>query len=913
MTRMIERWFPCAEVSEASYQGWGSGNAEKSLFPWFAARPIAQAKAAVLTSLLPWPEDEAEQKELQQLVRAAMCGPDAEAAAVTREIAKAYPEGAAVLDLFSGRGMIPVEAARLGVQAFGLDYSPVATLAGTLLADFPMRDWSGEPPLPFESSNLGMADSSTRLSEDVRTVFHEIGRRFEKALDAYYPRIEDKRPWGYLWAMTLPCQECGRRFPLVGSLALRAPNQRKNDSGQSFSVSVDRADGTFSIEVHDGMPREHPTLTQMTRGGKRLIGKSAICPFCEHVHPKPLHARLAAEGLGRDRMLAVADIDATVGKVYRIPTAEELIAASAAEAALNAQPDFAPGLPAVPDERIPIGNSDTIRASAYGAKTYGDLCNARQTLAFVTLSRIIASLGDELSATHGVSRDYATALTGYAGAALARKLRRSTRGCALDPKLSKVHDIFKNESVVGFSHDYFEAGIGSGPGTWTSLADSTASTLERLIGKSGAAATIERGTAVSVPYGTASMSVVVTDPPYDDMIAYSDASDMFYVWLKRALHTTFPDMAFTADPDGVQEKADEIIVKRFRAKRTAARLDHRTKEHYDSMISRAFSEARRVVSDNGVVTIVFGHGDPEVWHRLLSAISHGGLVLTGSWPAKTEAGGSGSAANIVTTVTMSCRPAPKDRPVGRAHVVEDEIRAEVKARVPAWDAAGLAAPDQRMASAGPAMEVFGRYSKVLNNLGEEVEADRYLILARRAVDEAAAIEIDHLPLETFDALTRFALSWTRLYGRGIAAKSEARWESLAAEIAYESIKVILKDEGKGVRLMRSDEFKAEIDVTSPVVCVALAMAAARADGLDAVAEVLAASGRNLDDPYLWAAMGFLSSRLPEADSDAMAWTGLVRDRKGIGSVTRQVVTARKHADELAAAPTLFDDVDGVNQ
>ena len=506
--------------------------------------------------------------------------------------------------------------------------------------------------------------------------------------------------------MTLPCQECGRRFPLVGSLALRAPNQRKNDSGQSFSVSVDRADGTFSIEVHDGMPREHPTLTQMTRGGR---DSSASQPSARSVSMSIRSLSMRAWlPKGRPRPHACG------GRHRRHrrqgvphPTAEELIAASAAEAALNAQPDFAPGLPAVPDERIPIGNSDTIRASAYGAKTYGDLCNARQTLAFVTLSRIIASLGDELSATHGVSRDYATALTGYAGAALARKLRRSTRGCALDPKLSKVHDIFKNESVVGFSHDYFEAGIGSGPGTWTSLADSTASTLERLIGKSGAAATIERGTAVSVPYGTASMSVVVTDPPYDDMIAYSDASDMFYVWLKRALHTTFPDMAFTADPDGVQEKADEIIVKRFRAKRTAAQLDHRTKEHYDSMISRAFSEARRVVSDNGVVTIVFGHGDPEVWHRLLSAISHGGLVLTGSWPAKTEAGGSGSAANIVTTVTMSCRPAPKDRPVGRAHVVEDEIRAEVKARVPAWDAAGLAAPDQRMASAGPAMEVFG--------------------------------------------------------------------------------------------------------------------------------------------------------------------------------------------------------------
>ena len=48
MTRMIERWFPCQEVSENSTVGWGSGNAEKALFTWFAARPLAQAKAAVL-------------------------------------------------------------------------------------------------------------------------------------------------------------------------------------------------------------------------------------------------------------------------------------------------------------------------------------------------------------------------------------------------------------------------------------------------------------------------------------------------------------------------------------------------------------------------------------------------------------------------------------------------------------------------------------------------------------------------------------------------------------------------------------------------------------------------------------------------------------------------------------------------
>ena len=30
--KMIERWFPCAEVSEASESRWGSGKSEKALF-----------------------------------------------------------------------------------------------------------------------------------------------------------------------------------------------------------------------------------------------------------------------------------------------------------------------------------------------------------------------------------------------------------------------------------------------------------------------------------------------------------------------------------------------------------------------------------------------------------------------------------------------------------------------------------------------------------------------------------------------------------------------------------------------------------------------------------------------------------------------------------------------------------------
>src|SRR5690349_9861988 len=130
---MIERWFPCAEVSEASEGGWGSGKSEKALFIWFAARPLAQAKAAVITSLLPWPEDSREQERLKDLVRRAMTDRDAAHDELVEELGKTHPGGASMLDPFSGRAMIPLEAARLGVKAWGIDYSPVATLAGTLL------------------------------------------------------------------------------------------------------------------------------------------------------------------------------------------------------------------------------------------------------------------------------------------------------------------------------------------------------------------------------------------------------------------------------------------------------------------------------------------------------------------------------------------------------------------------------------------------------------------------------------------------------------------------------------------------------------------------------------------------------------------------------------------------------------
>jgi putative DNA methylase len=897
MTRMIERWFPCAEVSANSKTGWGSGSTERNLFTWFAARPSAQAKAAVICSLLPWPEDLGEQQRLQAVVRDAMTGRYAAWDALREEIRQANPRDVSLLDPFSGRGMIPLEVARLGFHAAGVEYAPVAVLASSLLIDFPFRDWSAEPDLPLahdESPRL----HENRLFEDVETVLSEIGRRHYAAVSDVYPEVNGKQPWGYFWAVTLPCQECGHRFPIFGSTQLRKPSLRRRrgqeplqDPGQSFYVKGDRQTGGLDVVVHDGPPVSNPTLVAaFGPEGKKIPGKSAVCVHCDHVHPVALHRRLSNEGLGRDHLLLVAEHDEVVGKSFRVPAENEVHAISTAEAKLAAEPVFTPILPAVPTEEIGPGNNNIIGPSIYGARTYGDFMCARQTLSFVRLSRVIATLGREL-ADAGISEDYARALTGYGGANMVRMLRYSTRGAwlrARDKGTVEIAGIFVNEGSLAYSYDFFEAGPGTGPGTWHSVQRSSTATLRDLIPeRPGRPVDVMRGTVTQLPFSTDTWQVVVTDPPYDQMIAYADSSDLLYSWLKRALSTTWPEMSITADPTGTQEKVEEIIVKRAVGLSKGTFREHRTREHYDTKIAQAFSEMRRVVRDDGLVTIVFGHGEPEVWQRLLSAIQSAGLVMTASWPANTESGGQQGKANIETTLTMACRPAPAGRGQGRKGTVESEIKAEIARRYPDWERWGLAPADMVMAAAGPAMEVVGRYCEVLDSRGEPVDIHTFLPLARSAVQEAMAVEIDHRQLDTFDARTRFALWWARLYGRQPQAKSELRWQALASSMDLDQVRDLVVGD-KGVALVASAAFSSKITRDSAIIDTALALARASGDGIAAMGEELAASQFDPDDQFLWAAIQFLAERLPDSDPDSVAFHRVLRARGGIGSAAENV-------------------------
>lgn len=907
-SRIIDTWFPCAAVDDACGSPAGSGKNEKAIFTWFASRPIAQARAAVATALL------GDQPGAHALIDAAVRGDRSAIDELATAVSASYPAGRpVVLDVFSGRGIIPLEVARLGAVAVGIDLSPVATLASRLLADYPLRDWSAEPPLPWTAERTSDAllfagTDNPRLIADLETFAAEVGRRVQEAMTPYYPRNPDRSyPWGYLWAISIPCDGCGRRFPLLGSLALRHPYAKTADPGQAVRLVKDGDD--WHAEVIDGPPDQSPTYSSAELAdGKKRKGKSARCLFCQHPHSLETVKAKGFASSYRDEILLAVDTVGETKKVFRDLRPDERAAAQGVN--LSDLEPFGP-YSAVPDELIPAGNVHTVMASGYGYRTFGELMCDRQTLQFVETARAIRSCHADVRKA-GCSDDYGRALASGASALFVRMLKHATRGAGVrahgkatgeDQNRVQVNHIFSNEASVSFQFDWMEVGPGKGPGTWASLIKTGLKPYDTHVRSlRGRAGRFRLGNALALPYRDGSVDAVITDPPYYDMIEYADASDLFFVWLKRILFDIEPDLfgARVRSKDGLQNKNDEIIVRRVHE---PGRVRH-DRDFYEASLSKAFTECKRVLRPDGHLVVVFGHSDPDAWKRLLAALHDAGFIVTSSWPSRTETASTG-VASIRVTVTIGCRVAPADREPATVAQVDREVSDIIKRSVRNWSKEGLALADQMMAAYGPAMEVYGRYARVLQPDGGIAPLERYLTLARRSVREATALRLDEIPIETFDPLTRFAVFWMRLYGRTVVPKGEARFLAQVDNLRIEDVRGgLLAESSSGFRLVLDPP--ATVNAETPEFDAARALAGAFiAGGTDAAASVLAKWERPVDDEHLWAIIGELVAQLPPSDATAKALSALQRNASMVQNLAKGVAIVLAEADPRRQ-PTLFD-------
>lgn len=737
--RLAEVDFPIAEVSKHSVRERPLVRQHpQSFHQWWARRPLAACRGMLLGLLWPDPCDprcpEGFKKKARELLPTVQgrVGPTDEDLRkallkfiadfanwdlcanrsyleVSRALVKAAhgDEPPLAVDPFAGGGSIPLEALRVGCDAFASDLNPVACLIlKVMLEEIPRR--------------------GPELAEELRRVGGEIKKQAEKELAEFYPRDPDgSTPIVYLWARTARCESpnCGAEIPLVRSFWLCKKANRK----RALKYRVERPKGQpprVEFEVFEPKTeREVPDGT-VSRAKAKCLCCEAVLP------PERVRAQLAAQRGGADvvfdaqgqrisgaRLLAVVTLKpGEAGRHYRLPTERDYEAvrktqAHVAKLLADWQAGGRQGLCPVPDEPLPPIGTLGFRVQRYGMLQWGDLFTARQKVFLSTLAMLVARVPDpplrELMALV-VSRlgDRHASLLGWdiGGEKLGHVFNRQAlpivwdfaEGCPLEDATGSYANVF--DQIEGAVRSVSGIPLGA----QVQLADASGSPLPNACGP-----------------------LWFTDPPYYDAVPYADLSDFFFVWLKRVLS----GHPLLRDPFDHQ---NQLTPKRREAVQDETKKDDgRPKDRawFEETMAKAFAEGRRVLREDGVGSVVFAHKTTEGWEALLSGLIKGGWTITGSWPIATERPGrlrSQESAALATSVHLICRPRPDDAPVGDWADVLRELPRRVGEWMERLQEEGVRGADLVFACIGPALEIFSRYSRVETAEGREVALAEYL-------------------------------------------------------------------------------------------------------------------------------------------------------------------------------------------
>ena len=632
---------------------------------------------------------------------------------VCRDLVKAAhgKDAPLVVDPFAGGGSIPLEALRLGCEAFASDLNPVACLIlKVMLEDIPRH-------------GPGLAD-------DLRRVGGEIRAAAERELaDLYPPDPDGATPIAYLWARTVRCEapNCGAEIPLMRSMWLCKKPRRK----RALRPSVRRgADVSPRVDFEVFEPRADADVRAGT-----VARAQAACVCCGSVLPPDrVRAQLAAQRGGADVifdeqgrrtggafLLAVVTLrPGEKGRHYRLSTerdyeavhrAQDRVARILAEWERGGFQDQSP----VPDEPLPPIGTLGFRVQRYGMLQWGDLFTARQKAALVGLVVCARRLSD----AQPLRRSLGLSLSGVAD----RNVSLATWRPQADQE--KVEHLFARQALP-MTWDFGEAcPLSYSTGSFNDRLGILIRTISAMSGDDARGGVSEFADAIKHPLPDQTASVWFTDPPYYDAVPYADLSDFFLVWLRR----TLPGRQLLHDPfdpnNALSPKTREAVQDETKY------ADGRRKDRgwFEETMARAFAEGRRVLNEDGVGSVVFAHKTTEGWEALLSGMIRGGWTITGSWPIATEMGSrlrARDSAALATSIHLVCRPRSEDAPVGDWSVVLRELPKRVGEWMERLQREGIRGADLVFACIGPALEIFSRYTRVETADGGAIDLPAYL-------------------------------------------------------------------------------------------------------------------------------------------------------------------------------------------
>jgi putative DNA methylase len=847
--KLIEVALPLEAINAAASREKSIRHGHPStLHLWWARRPLAACRAVLFGQLVDdpsshpdkFPTEETQKEErkrlfgiIEQLVLWENSNNESVLEEARAEILKSCDgKPPAVLDPFCGGGSIPLEAQRLGLEAYASDLNPVAVLITKALVEIPPK-FAGTPPVNPEArkklAHSGSWRGAQGLAEDVRYYGRWMRDEAEKRIGYLYPKVKvtaemakgrddlkglvgrELTVIAWLWARTVKCPNpaCGAEMPLVRSFALSTkPSKRA-----WVETIIDQRSKQIDFAVRAGSgPAPEGTVN---RRGARCAACETAVPF-GHVRAEGQAGRMGV------RLMAIV-VEGNGARAYLQPVHGQV------EVAESAKPKWRP------DATLPVNPRD-FKTPNYGMRTFADLFTSRQLAALTTFSDLVgeareralkdaraAGMPDEpkgideggLSATA-----YADAVAVYLAFAVDKGADYWSSICSWHSSGEKMRNTFGRQAIP-MVWDYAECcPFSSSTGNWMACVDWVWEAVAfSPKGKSGIGRQLDATAAVN---GVVS-PVIATDPPYYDNIGYADLSDFFYVWLRRSIGKIYPQLFSTL----LVPKAQELVATPYRfdgSKEKAQRF-------FEEGLGRAFTRMREAQNPTYPLTLFYAFKQAETeendsddnsstalvstgWETMLEGLIRAGFQITGTWPMRSELSNrmiaSGTNA-LASSVVLACRPRADDAPLAIRREFVEALRNELPVALKNLQHGSIAPVDLAQAAIGSGMAVFSRYSKVLETDGSAMRVRTALGLINQALDEVLAEQEGE-----YDPASRWAVAWFEQFGMNEGPYGVAETLSKAKDVSIKALAddgIVVQGRGK-VRLLRRDELDPNWDPTT---------------------------------------------------------------------------------------------------
>lgn len=662
-----------------------------------------------------------------------------------------------VVDPFAGGGSIPLEALRVGADAFASDLNPVPVLLNKVVLEY-------------------IPKYGQRLADEVSVWGSWIKDEASKKLAEFYRLDNDGgTPIAYLWARAILSEA-----PTSDSIPVQVPLLRtfwlskRKDFFRALRW-VRSAEGEIKTEVIEilvsGEKRKvhRPMLEVFTPTNAAQVehgtvkGGAATCPisgFTTTAARVKEQLKLQRGGAQHARLYAVY-VERELGREFRIADKldQQLFqkATDCAMQVVEANPMSFPNEPINPIR--PYKNTRGLSAvTRIGCAVFSDLYNHRQLLSIHVLYEV---LGDLTPAKSGLEAGLLKAVQTALAFAVNRSVSQNTSMSRWDASRLTIKGAFSKQALA-VVWDFAEANpFSGGSADW----DGAIEWVKKFIEANSAIqipGSIVQASAMNIPLPSDSADALITDPPYFAAIPYADLSDFFYVWFKRGLRNIHSEL-FKSE---LTEKGDELIVTNAQQRPDGGCKDD---SFFRSGMAKALKSARDIVQPHGVGVIVYAEGTTAGWEAILGAIIDADWIVTSSWPIDTEMENRTQAqgsASLQSSIHIVCRPRENDDGSVRIDQIGDwrDVLLELPARIHEWmprlAEEGVVGADAIFACLGPALEIFSRYSRVEKSNGEPVALREYLEHVWAAVSkEALSVIFAGADAEGFEPNARLTAMW----------------------------------------------------------------------------------------------------------------------------------------------------------